>query len=64
LEGTQPHLGARLLGYYADDGKLIYAGRVGTGMPNKVLADLRLLPRAASPREVASERPAAPQDLV
>jgi bifunctional non-homologous end joining protein LigD len=30
-----------LLGYYADDGKLIYAGRVGTGMPVKVLADLR-----------------------
>jgi ATP-dependent DNA ligase len=28
-------------GYYTDDGKLIYAGRVGTGMPIKVLADLR-----------------------
>ena len=34
-------LGALLLGYYADDRKLIYAGRVGTGMPDKVLADLR-----------------------
>ena len=31
-EGTRPHLGALLLGYYTDDGKLIYAGRVGTGM--------------------------------
>jgi bifunctional non-homologous end joining protein LigD len=40
-EGTRPHLGALLLGYYADDGRLIYAGRVGTGMPDKVLADLR-----------------------
>jgi DNA ligase D-like protein (predicted ligase) len=40
-EGTRPHLGALLLGYYTDDGKLIYAGRVGTGMPIKVLADLR-----------------------
>jgi ATP-dependent DNA ligase len=30
-----------LLGYYASDGKLIYAGRVGTGMADKVLADLR-----------------------
>ncbi len=30
-----------LLGYYTDDGKLIYAGRVGTGMPVRVLADLR-----------------------
>ena len=40
-EGTRPHLGALLLGYYTDDGKLIYAGRVGTGMPIKVLANLR-----------------------
>ncbi|HEY3622171.1 MAG TPA: hypothetical protein VGL12_07190, partial [Roseiarcus sp.] len=40
-EGTRPHLGALMLGYYTDDGKLIYAGRVGTGMPVKVLADLR-----------------------
>ena len=27
-EGARPHLGALLLGYYSDDGKLIYAGRV------------------------------------
>jgi len=40
-EGSRPHLGALLLGYYTDDGKLIYAGRVGTGMPVKVLADQR-----------------------
>jgi DNA ligase D-like protein (predicted ligase) len=40
-EGSRPHLGALLLGYYTDEGKLIYAGRVGTGMPVKVLADLR-----------------------
>ena len=40
-EGSRPHLGALLLGYHSDDGKLIYAGRVGTGMPDKVLADLR-----------------------
>ena len=31
-EGSRPHLGALLLGYYTDDGKLIYADRVGTGM--------------------------------
>jgi ATP-dependent DNA ligase len=37
-EGSRPHLGALLLGYYyADDGKLIYAGRLGTGMSDKVL---------------------------
>src|SRR5580692_10986415 len=40
-EGARPHLGALLLGYYTYDGKLIYAGRVGTGMPVTVLADLR-----------------------
>jgi ATP-dependent DNA ligase len=40
-EGSRPHLGALLLGYYSAEGKLTYAGRVGTGMPDKVLADLR-----------------------
>jgi ATP-dependent DNA ligase len=52
-EGSRPHLGALLLGYHTDDGKLIYAGRVRTGMPDKVLADLRRrlepLARAGSP---------------
>jgi DNA ligase D-like protein (predicted ligase) len=55
-EGTRPHLGALLLGYYTDDGGLIYAGRVGTGMPVKVLADLRRrldpLARTTSPLSV------------
>ena len=50
-EGARPHLGALLLGYYTDDGKLIYAGRVGTGMPVKVLAG-----------SAASSRPPRPQD--
>jgi ATP-dependent DNA ligase len=40
-EGSRPHLGALFLGYYTEDGKLIYAGRVGTGMSEKVLKDLR-----------------------
>jgi DNA ligase D-like protein (predicted ligase) len=59
-EGSRPHLGALLLGYYADDGKLIYAGRVGTGMPVKVLADLRRRPeplaRRTSPLNVQPRR--------
>ena len=59
-EGSRPHLGALLLGYYADDGKLIYAGRVGTGMPVKVLADLRRrldpLARKTSPLSVPPPR--------
>ena len=59
-EGTRPYLGALLLGYYSDDGKLIYAGRVGTGMPVKVLADLRRrldpLGRKTSPLSVPPPR--------
>jgi DNA ligase D-like protein (predicted ligase) len=42
-EGSRPHLGALLLGYYTDEGKLVYAGRVGTGMSHKVLRELRRL---------------------
>ena len=49
-----------MLGYYSDDGKLVYAGRVGTGMPDKVLADLRRrldpLARASSPLSVPPPR--------
>jgi ATP-dependent DNA ligase len=59
-EGSRPHLGALLLGYYTDDGKLTYAGRVGTGMPDKVLADLRRrldpLARKTSPLSVPPPR--------
>jgi ATP-dependent DNA ligase len=59
-EGSRPHLGALLLGYYTDDGKLTYAGRVGTGMPVKVLADLRRrldpLARKAPPLNVLPPR--------
>ena len=59
-EGARPHLGALLLGYYTDDGKLIYAGRVGTGMSIKVLADLRRrldpLARKTSPLSVSPPR--------
>jgi DNA ligase D-like protein (predicted ligase) len=59
-EGSRPHLGALLLAYFTDDGKLIYAGRVGTGMPVKVLADLRRrldpLARKTSPLSVRPPR--------
>jgi DNA ligase D-like protein (predicted ligase) len=39
-EGSRPFIGALLLGYYDHDGRLIYAGRVGTGMRADQLADL------------------------
>lgn len=31
-EGSRPYLGALLLAYYDDDGRLVYPGRAGTGM--------------------------------
>jgi bifunctional non-homologous end joining protein LigD len=39
-EGSRPHLGALLLGYYTEDGRLHYAGRAGTGMTQKELKRL------------------------
>jgi bifunctional non-homologous end joining protein LigD len=38
--GSRPHIGALLLGYYTDDGRLHYAGRAGTGMSVSELARL------------------------
>jgi bifunctional non-homologous end joining protein LigD len=39
-EGSRHRLGALLLGYYTPTGQLIYAGRVGTGMPDAELERL------------------------
>jgi DNA ligase D-like protein (predicted ligase) len=39
-EGSRPLIGALLLGYYGPDGRLVYAGRVGSGMRADQLADL------------------------
>ena len=36
-EGARPRLGALLLAYYDPDGRLVYAGRVGTGIDNAEL---------------------------
>jgi DNA ligase D-like protein (predicted ligase) len=58
-EGTRHRIGALLLGYYTpSDGKLIYAGRVGTGMPVAELERLygRLQPLAI-PKMPLSEPP-------
>ena len=47
-EGSRHRIGSLLLGYYTPDGRLIYAGRVGTGMPVAELERVRrrLLPLA------------------
>ena len=56
-EGARPRLGALLLAYYEPDGRLVYAGRVGTGIDNAELERLwrRLQPLAspAMPLDVA-----------
>jgi bifunctional non-homologous end joining protein LigD len=39
-EGSRHRLGSLLLGYYTPDGKLIYAGRAGTGMADRELERL------------------------
>jgi bifunctional non-homologous end joining protein LigD len=38
--GAREHFGALLVGYYDADGRLIYAGRVGTGFDSRTLEAL------------------------
>src|SRR5438045_8003842 len=47
-EGSRHRIGSLLLGYFTPDGKLVYAGRAGTGMPGAELERLwhRLQPLA------------------
>lgn len=49
-EGSRPWLGALLLAYYDPDGRLIYAGRAGTGIDHAELERLwrRLQPLVTS----------------
>src|SRR5207253_6002144 len=48
-EGSRHRIGSLLLGYYTPDGKLTYAGRVGTGMP---VAELERVWRRLQPLTV------------
>jgi bifunctional non-homologous end joining protein LigD len=41
-EGARTHIGALLVGYH-DKGKLVYAGKVGTGFTRKLLVELKAL---------------------
>ena len=58
-EGTRHRLGSLLLGYYTPDGKLIYAGRAGTGMSDKELERLwrKLQPLAVDKMPLAEAPP-------
>jgi bifunctional non-homologous end joining protein LigD len=59
-EGRRPYLGALLLAYYDPDGRLFYAGRVGSGIDNAELGRLwrRLQPLATDrmPFDIAPPR--------
>jgi bifunctional non-homologous end joining protein LigD len=58
-EGSRHAIGALLLGFYESDGRLLYAGRVGTGMSVQTLATLheRLLPLAVPKMPLAVPPP-------
>ena len=58
-EGSRHALGALLLGYYDREGRLVYAGRVGTGMSVETLAMLhaRLVPLAIPTMPLAAPPP-------
>ena len=58
-EGSRSHIGALLLGYYTEDGRLLYAGRAGTGMSEKELKRLAgvLKPLHASKMPLAEPPP-------
>jgi bifunctional non-homologous end joining protein LigD len=58
-EGSRSYLGSLLLAYHDDDGRLLYASRVGTGMSEKTLATLhaRLAPLAVTTSPLAVPPP-------
>jgi bifunctional non-homologous end joining protein LigD len=56
-EGARPYLGALLLGYYDPDGRLIFAGRVGSGINQ---AELQRLWRKLQPLTTDTMPLAAP----
>ncbi|GAB3773060.1 DNA ligase D [Ramlibacter monticola] len=60
-KGSRTGVGSLLLGVHEDDGKLRYAGNVGTGFNEKTLADLRgrfdAIARASSPFDAGSGTP-------
>jgi DNA ligase D-like protein (predicted ligase) len=58
-KGTRPYLGSLLLGFYTRDGRLLYAGRAGTGMTERALASLhaRLQPLAVKRMPLAVPPP-------
>jgi bifunctional non-homologous end joining protein LigD len=55
---SRSHLGALLLGYYDDEGRLVYAGHTGTGFTRETLAEMyRRLKRLERKTPPFAERP-------
>jgi bifunctional non-homologous end joining protein LigD len=55
--GSRSHFGALLLGYYTEDGRLLYAGRAGTGFTEKELARLAAVLRPLETPHMPLEKP-------
>jgi bifunctional non-homologous end joining protein LigD len=55
--GSRSHFGALLLGYYTEDGRLLYAGRAGTGFNEKELARLAGVLRPLETRQMPLAAP-------
>ncbi len=56
-EGSRAYFGALLLGYYTEEGRLLYAGRAGAGFSDR---ELRRLYLKLKPLEIASMALSAP----
>ena len=58
-EGSRPYLGALLVAYYNPEGRLVYAGRAGSGIKQAELARLwrRLQPLSTSEMPLAVPPP-------
>jgi DNA ligase D-like protein (predicted ligase) len=59
--GARTHFGALLLGYYDQDGRLVYAGKVGTGFSEATLASLGNALRAIGRDEPPFDRELLPR---
>jgi ATP-dependent DNA ligase len=55
--GSRPHFGALLLGYYTEDGQLLYAGRAGTGFTDLELERLAGVLRPLQTRQMPLAKP-------
>jgi bifunctional non-homologous end joining protein LigD len=63
-QGSRTGFGALLLGYHASDGKLSYAGKVGTGFDRRMLTSLHAELAALERDRPAFERGALPRSNV